>query len=238
MRRIPLFMLICLLLAACSIQEQPARTLTTTVPATGISSLMLNVNIGSVTVTPSADSIVHISVGLKHSNSFFGIFSMGGNDAIKAATLSHESADGVLKLGLRYPANTDAGGVSEYWTLAIPAGMHVSSGMNVGKLQVSGITGGVEANLNVGKVTLNVPSGDVKISANVGKINAEANLSSYGSVNLIAGVGDAQLRIDGASAGTHEKSGSGARVSYQGSGKNTLSLSVSTGKVSLDLKGK
>lgn len=237
MRRLPLYLLTCLLLAACSLQEKPVRTLQTTVPAAGLSSLALNINIGAVTVTPSTDSLVHVSVGLKHSNSFFGIFSMGGNNAINGATLSHETANGVLKLGVQYPTNADAGGVSEYWTLAVPASMHIRSQFNVGKLQVSGITGGVEANMNVGKVALDLPSGAMRVSINVGKISAVAKTLNYGPVSLVASVGDALLRVNGSPAGTQQQSGSGHRVSYQGKGKDAIDLSVNTGKVELDLKG-
>jgi hypothetical protein len=238
MRRITLCLLFFLLLTACSIQEQPVRTLETMVPATGLSTLALGVNIGAVVITPSTDSQVHVSVGLKPSNSFFGIFSMGGEDAIKGAAISQSSSNGVLKLGLQYPANTDASDVNEYWTLAIPTGMHVSSDINVGKLQVSGITGGVEANLNVGKVTLDLPSGPMKVSINVGKINAQAATLNYASVNLGAEVGDAQLQVNGVAAGNLEKSGSGNHVAYQGHGRNAISLTVSTGKVALALNGK
>ncbi|HVC29231.1 MAG TPA: hypothetical protein VNF48_06720, partial [Gammaproteobacteria bacterium] len=150
MRHIASFLLILLPLAACSVQEKPARTLEAVASAKGISNLALGVNIGAVTITPSTDSEVHVSVGLKPSNSFLGIFSMGGQDAIKGAVIKQTSSNGALKLSLQYPTNTDASGVNEYWTLAVPVGMHISSDINVGKLQVSGVTGGVEANLNVG----------------------------------------------------------------------------------------
>ncbi len=238
MRRIAMCLLILLPLAACTVEEKPVRTLETVVPAAGIATLALGVNIGAVTVTPSRDAEVHVSVGLKPSNSFLGIFSMGGEDAIKAAVINQTSTNGALKLSLQYPANTDASGVNEYWTLAVPVGVHISSDINVGKLQVSGISGGVEANLNVGKVTLDLPSGAMKISINVGKINAEAHTLNYSDVNLVAGVGDAQLLINGVSAGNTEKAGAGNHVSYQGHGQDAISLRVNTGKVALTLNGK
>jgi hypothetical protein len=238
MRRIALYLLILLSLTACTIQDKPVRTLEAVLPATGISTLTLGVNIGAIVVTPSTDSQVHVSVGLKPSNSFFGIFSKGGEDAIKAAVINKVSSNGILKLNLHYPANTDASGVNEYWALAVPVGMHISSNINVGKLEVSGIAGGIEANLNVGKVTLDLPGGAMKISINVGKINAQAQTLNYASASLGADVGDAQLLINGMPAGNTEKSGGGAHVSYQGHGQDTISLTVNTGKVALALNGK
>ncbi|HVC37851.1 MAG TPA: hypothetical protein VNF46_05560, partial [Gammaproteobacteria bacterium] len=126
----------------------------------------------------------------------------------------------------------------EYWTVAVPAGMHVSSDISVGKLQISGITGGVEANLNVGKVTLDLPSGAMKVSINVGKINAQSHTLNYGNVTLGADVGDADLQVNGTPAGNLEKGGSGKRVSYQGHGQDAISLTVNTGKIVLALNGK
>jgi len=238
MRRIALCLLILLPLTACSLQEKPVRTLEAVVPATGISTLALGVNIGAVTITPSTDADVHVSVGLKPSNSFLGIFSMGGEDAIKGAVINQVSTNGALKLSLQYPANTDASGVNEYWTLAVPVGMHISSDINVGKLQVSGVTGGVEANLNVGKVVLDLPSGPMKVSINVGKINAQAASLNYAQVTLGADVGDAQLLINGVSAGNLEKSSTGTHVNYRGHGQDAISLTVNTGKAALALNGK
>jgi len=238
MRRIALCLLILLPLTACSLQEKPVRTLEAVVPAAGVSTLALGVNIGAVTITPSTDSEVHVSVGLKPSNSFLGIFSMGGEDAIKGAVINQVSSNGALKLSLQYPANTDASGVNEYWTLAVPVGMHISSDINVGKLQVSGVTGGVEANLNVGKVALDLPSGSMKVSINVGKINAQAATLNYAQVTLGADVGDTQLLVNGVSAGNLEKSGAGTHVSYQGHGQDAIRLTVNTGKVALALNGK
>jgi hypothetical protein len=238
MRRIVLCLLILLPLYACSIQEKPVRTLEAMIPATGITTLAMGVNIGSVVVTPSTDSRVHVSVGLRPSNSFFGIFSMGGEDAIKAAVINQVSSNGTLRLNLQYPTNTDASGINEYWALAVPAGMHISSDINVGKLEVNGTTGGVEANLNVGKATLDLSSGAIKISINVGKINAMAHTLNYASVKLGADVGDAQLLINGMPAGNTDKSGGGAHVSYQGHGQDAISLTVNTGKVALALTGK
>ncbi len=239
MRRAAVLLLFLLPLAACSLQEQPVRTLVAVTPAAGISAVALGVNIGAVTIMPSKDAEVHVSVGLRPSNSFLGVFSMGGEHAIKAAVINQASADGVLKLSMRYPANTDASGVNEYWTVAVPAGMHVSSDINVGKLRISGISGGVEANLNVGKVTLDLPSGPMKVSVNVGKINAQAHTLNYGKVSVSADVGDYSLEVNGVSTGNQEKTSPGNhRLSYQGHGQDAISLTVSTGKVTLALSGK
>ncbi len=237
MRRNAVFFLLLLPLAACSVQQQPARTLEMVLPGSGVSGLALAANVGAVTIAPSRDARVHVNVALRPSKSFLGIISFGGQDAIRAAAIRHAVSDGVLKLAMQYPRNTHAGDVEEHWTLAIPPSLHVNSHINVGKLQVSGIAGGVEASLNVGKVVLYLPGGAMKVSANVGKIEAQAHTLNYGDVTLNADVGDAQLKVNGVPAGDLEKAGAGSRVSYRGHGHDTISLVVNTGKVSLALGG-
>ncbi|MHB8424318.1 MAG: hypothetical protein ACYDB9_04060 [Gammaproteobacteria bacterium] len=235
MRHVAVLLLCLSPLAGCSVQPPPARTLEMMLPGSGVSGLALAANVGAVTITPSRDAGVHVTVALRPSQSFLGIISFGGQDAIKAATISHAVSDGVLKLAMQYPGNTHAGDVEEHWTVAVPPGLHINSHINVGKLQVSGITGGVEAALNVGKVVLDLPSGAMKVSANVGKIEARAHTLNYGNVTLNADVGDAQLKVNGASAGDREKAGAGSQVSYRGHGHDAIRLTVNTGKISLAL---
>ncbi len=235
MRRNAVLFLLLLPLAACSVQQQPARTLEMELPGSGVSGLTLTANIGAVTITPSRDASVHVTVALRPSKSFMGIISFGGQDAIKAAAIRHAVSDGVLKLAMQYPGNTHAGDVEERWTVAVPPGLHINTHINIGKLQVSGITGGVDADLNVGKVMLDLPGGAMKVSANVGKIKARTHTLNYGNVTLNADVGDAQLKVNGASAGDREKAGADSQVSYRGHGHDTIRLTVNTGKISLAL---
>ncbi|MGA9852414.1 MAG: hypothetical protein WBR15_05725 [Gammaproteobacteria bacterium] len=235
MRRIAVLLPL-LLLAACSVQQRPVRTLETVLSATGVSVLNLTVNIGEVTITPSSDSNVHVSVGLAPSNNFFGLFTDSNSEnAARGASLGHALNNGTLKLGVQYPANADASGISEHWIVAVPASVHINSHVSIGKLDVSGITGGVEADMNVGKVQLDVPGGVLKITTNVGKIQAVAHTLNYSDVTLGASVGSTTLTVDGVPMGTHQKAGAGDTLNYKGGGKDTINLQVNTGKVDVTL---
>lgn len=236
MRRLVL-MLVLVVIAGCS-SRGPVRTLEAVVPANGASTLDLTANIGAVDITPSPDANVHVSIAFQPPTSFFGLFiSNASLRAIQAASLSHSLEQGTLKLTAQYPANADANGVNEHWSVAMPASLHFNSHLSIGKINASGIAGGVEADLNVGKVQLDVPGGPLKITANVGKIQATVHSVDYGDVNLGANVGEVALSVNGSPAGEHQKVGAGDSLSYKGGGKNTISLQVNTGKVALDLTG-
>lgn len=236
MPRIVILLLLVVSLAACS-PSQETRTLETSLAVANASVLMTHANTGSVRVTVSSDASVHASVRLLPSNNFFwDLFTHShAPQAIREARLTHILDNGVLDFSVQYPPDLDSSAINEEWTIAVPATMQVKSHVNVGKLSVTGIAGGVDAQMNVGKVVLDVPHGPLDVTVNVGKIDAQAHSADYGKVGLSANVGETQLTLDGVDAGNHSKQGVGSQIDYQGKGSNPISLKVNTGKVTLEL---
>lgn len=236
MHRTVILMLFLFTLAACAPQHE-IRTLEATLPAGGVTTLITHANVGAVTVTPSSDAMVHVSVRLMPSNNFFwDIFTHSkAPEAIRRATISHAIDQGALDFSVQYPAGSSTDDVNEEWDIAVPANVHVRSHINVGKLQVAGISGGVEAQVNVGKVMLEVPGGPLDISVNVGKITAQAHTTKYGDIVLAANIGSTRLTVDGVSVGDLQKQGAGSQVHYMGKGSDGINLKANTGKVALVL---
>ncbi|HEX5339248.1 MAG TPA: hypothetical protein VFX47_00025 [Gammaproteobacteria bacterium] len=236
MYRIAIFLLFLLPLAACTTQRE-TRTLETMLPASGVGTLMTHANIGSVTVKASTDAKVHASVKLLPSNNFFwNLFTHSkAPEAIRGATLGYSLDKSTLDFNVQYPADTDSERVNEEWAIAIPASVHIEDHINIGRLEVSGIAGGVEAQMNIGKVTLDVPGGPLDIVINVGKINAQTRTLDYGDIVLAANVGNTRLSVDGLSVGGLQNEGAGSQMRYKGKGSNTIRLKVNTGKVTLAL---
>ncbi|MDE2024058.1 MAG: hypothetical protein KGJ18_07605 [Gammaproteobacteria bacterium] len=225
-----------LLLAACSVQEQEISIPAQVLPAAGVARLNLDVNVGRVSVTPSTDGQMHVALSLKPSTSFFGMFTSGTSlAAVQHAAITHSLDNGVLTLGVQYPAHTDSSNISEHWNVALPAAAAITGHVNVGDLNISGIAGGVDADLNVGAVHLDVPGGPLKVSANVGKIQATVHSLDYADIALGAGVGEAGLTVEGVSAGDMHKTGAGQNLSYRLNGSNSINLQVTTGSVKLAL---
>lgn len=235
MRRLLVFLPL-LLLAACSVQQQEISVPAQVLSATGVTGLNLDVNVGRVTITPSSDGQMHLGLSLQPSTSFFGILTNSASlAAVQHATISHVLNSGVLTLGVQYPANTDSSNISEHWTVALPPAVAVTSKVNVGDVDISGIAGGVDANLNVGKVKLDVPGGPLKIIINVGKVQTTVRSLDYSDVALGASIGKVGLTLDGVSTGSVQKTATGENLDYTMKGKNRINLQVTTGSVQLAL---
>ncbi|MGH8293078.1 MAG: hypothetical protein ACRESA_06340 [Gammaproteobacteria bacterium] len=235
MRRLAVF-LPWLLLAGCSLQQQDVSVPALTLPAAGVARLNMNVNRGKLTINPSSDGQIHVSLSLEPSTGFFGLVAKSASlTAAQHATVSHALNSGSLTLGVQYPADAEVGDIAEHWTVALPLAVAVTGRMNVGELNVSGVAGGVDAGLNVGAVRLDVPGGPLKVSVNVGGIQATAHSLDYSDIALGAGVGGAGLAVEGVSAGDVHKSGAGENLSYKLNGKNSIRLQVTTGSVKLAL---
>lgn len=235
MRRLLVFLPL-LLLAACSVQQQEISVPAQVLPAAGVTGLNLNVNVGRIIITPSSDGQVHLGLSLQPSTSFFGILTDSASlAAARHAAITHVLNNGVLTLGVQYPANTDSSNISEHWTVALPPAVAVTGKVNVGELNVSGIAGGVDANLNVGKVQLDVPGGSLKVTANVGKIQATVRSLDYSDIALGANIGKVGLTLDGVNTGSVQKTTTGQNLDYTMKGKNSINLQVTTGSVQLAL---
>ena len=235
MRRMAVFLPL-LLLAACSVQQQEISVPALVLPAAGVMRLRMEVNLGSVTITPSADAQVHVSLSLKPSSSFFGLLTDSASlAAARQAAIRHALSNGTLTLGVQYPANAQTGGTGEKWIVALPPATAVTGHVNVGELKVSGIAGGVQADMSVGKVQLDVPGGPLKVTADVGKIEATVRSLDYSDVALESSVGKVLLTVDGVNTGNLQKTGAGENLDYKMNGKRSINLQVTTGTVKLAL---
>lgn len=236
MHRLALWTALLLSLAACMPQTR-TRTLTASLPAAGITALSMNVNVGAITIRPGTDANVHIKVGLQPTNkSFWSLFT--GNlppKAMLAATIGDQVDNGNLKLAMNYPGNGGSNNVSEHWEVTLPAGVHIHSQMNIGKLDVSGMTGGVSGQLNIGEVTLDVPRGPLDVRVKIGKVAARVASTMYGKVYLASNVGDTKLEVNGLTVGDRQREGTGSQMHYQGKGTDAINLTVDTGTVSASL---
>lgn len=136
---------------------------------------------------------------------------------------------------MQYAAGADTSAISEHWTVAMPASLAIHVHVATGELNVNGVAGGVDGTVDVGKVDLDIPGGPLKIDANVGKIAATVHSLDYGSVELTTNVGKSALSVDGAAAGSHQKSGARDALTWTGKGKNSINLQVNVGKVDVVL---
>lgn len=233
----PVLAVLLVVLSGCSVQRAPLRTVSALIPATGASVVSLTANVGIVKFIPSTDGAVHVSVELVPSHyKFFGLIAdTGSEDAAKAATVTHSLTGSTLALAIQYPSAANGSGISEHWTVALPPKLAVQAHVATGELDVTGVSGGVDATLDVGKVGLEVPGGPVKVVMNVGKVDAMIHSLDYGEVTLNTNVGKSTLSVDGAAVGNAEQEGTKSSLSWKGSGANLINMQVNVGKLDVAL---
>ena len=216
-----------------------ARTLNADIPAAGLDTLSLRVGVGEARLTASSDDQVHVVVKLRQKEQeflwFFHWMSGGSARDIAAASLRQERTGGRLSLSLDYPSKEDEGNLKQEWQVQFPARLAAKVDMNVGDLSITGNSGGVDAKLNVGELTIESLRGSLKASVNVGEVRAKSASTQHGEISLSSSVGDAELYIKGEKTGLKAHGGLGNSLNLDGSGPDSMELSVNVGEVSLRL---
>jgi len=219
-------------------RQMGPRTLSADMPATGLDTLALQVGVGEVRVTASADDEVHAEVTLRpKERQLFGFLHWSGatGRSIAAAVIHQERKDKRLTLSL------DLGGheqdeVKQEWEVQVPARLRLDSVMNVGEMNIAGVAGGVGAKLDVGELEIDVPKGSIDADVNVGEIRAKSGSSHHGRIQLASNIGDATLLLHGSDSGVHEHGGLGNRVSMDGDGPDSMDMRLNIGEVTLHVE--
>src|SRR5699024_983684 len=68
------------------------------------------------------------------------------------------------------------------WTITLPARLALKLDLDVGKADIAGVVGGVNAQVDVGKLDATLPRGPLAGSVDVGSIEAEVGSADYGAV--------------------------------------------------------
>jgi hypothetical protein len=211
------------------------RTLSADLASAGLDTLALQVGVGEVHITASADDEVHAEVTLRpKEREFLGFLhwsSSMGRD-IAAAAIHQERKDKRLTLSLDLDGH-DQDEIKQEWEVQVPARLKLDSVMNVGEMNIAGVAGGVGAKLDVGELEIDVPKGSIDADVNVGEIRAKSGSAHHGRIQLASNIGDATLMLHGAESGVHEHGGLGNRVSMDGDGPDSMDLKLNIGEVTL-----
>ncbi len=214
------------------------RTLSADVPATDLDTLALQVGVGELRVTASADDEVHAEVTLlPKERELFGFLHWSGTTSrsIAAAIIHQERKDKRLTLSLDLGGH-DQDEVKQEWQVQVPARLKLDTVMNVGEMNIAGVAGGVGAKLDVGELEIDVPKGSIDADVNVGEIRAKSGSSHHGRIQLASNIGDATLLLHGSESGVHEHGGLGNRVSMDGGGPDSMDLRLNIGEVTLHIE--
>jgi hypothetical protein len=210
------------------------REITGTVEAKDLRALRIEAHVGEVDVRVSTKDLVSWRLRLEP-NDNDGWFS-SRKDAARAvaeAKVKTIVADGRFELELELPRGTDFDDVKEHWEIEVPARFAIDLHANVGEVELTGMSGGVEAELNVGELHIDVPSGKVDARVNVGEVKVLSATKSPGEVRLAANIGDADLRIGSKRFQAERGFVLGGGVSASNGGKDDITAKVNVGDVTV-----
>ncbi len=233
---------LCLLLGMPLLaQAAEPRVLEADIPVTGLNTVVVTAGVGELHITPSSDDAVHVHVVLgQKSRDFLWFFhwqSRATTQEIRAAQISRKQQGQRLVLSLTTPGNLDNDSVKQKWIMQVPARMAVDLNMKVGEATIDGVAGGVQAYLDVGALNVDVPHGSLSAKLNVGQISVTTGTTQPGNILLSSNIGEAVLYMNGkyiSHAGEH--SGLGRSVNLDGSGPDSMHLSVNIGEVDLRIE--
>jgi hypothetical protein len=207
------------------------NSLQAVVPASGISRLEIVGGDGNVTIAASASDQIELAVDLA-SNPPIGVF-VGKRVGDAAQTTLDSSTQGTTMTAHLRGAIGD--GLTERWTVRVPARLAADVSMHRGQIDITGIEGGVRARADSGighesgAIRVDVPRGSLDLSLGVGTIDARAGETPRGGIDVRSRVGRASLSVDGHSIVAGREPGPGERVRLTGEGSDDIVVRVSVG---------
>lgn len=208
------------------------RTLTDTMSAEGIDLISIEAGVGSLDIEAGSDDDISIEIVLKPRRGGFFSSMKRAQEEVDAARIESEVVGGKLYLEV-YSESGDRR-FEERWALRVPARLAAEAELGVGDISVIDIEGGVEIDVGVGEVEVEVASGDIVVELGVGDVEVIAPAASYGHVEVAAGVGDADIRVDGENV--VDGGFVGHSGSWTGTGEFQIEVEVGVGDVEVELE--
>lgn len=246
-------------------QDKPPLTqqFNSTVPATGVSRIKIEVQVGQVRILAAKTESIEIrSVASASHNQMHFIFDWSAGNPEQPLPqglhlVTRQQGD-TLVVELRSDedgsvapdAGTANGGGDEDklktghgpfgwksdWTVRMPAGIAVDLVLGAGEADIYGLSGGVSANVGAGKLDAQLAKGPLEAKVGAGEVTASVLSADYGSVSLSSGVGNVEFEVRGSPERTgYDRSIIGARQSLTGTGDTAYKLTAGAGQVGLKL---
>jgi|SRR5688572_9912658 len=217
---------------------QAARTLSVDVDAAGLQSINLQTTDGAVEVIGTDEDRIRISTEIStpgQTRRWMGAFPA---DLARADLVSGRSGE-AFTARVRVPGRDS---IVERWTVRVPRRFRVALDANDSAVVVSDVSGGVRASANAGlgsapgSMRVTVPEGRLDLSLHVGDIRAQTSSSARGPVDVESRVGDARVTLAGRNIVSPRSPGPGHRLRLNDSGPDAITLRVSVGTATLDIK--
>lgn len=222
-----------LLIAAMALTFLPAQTernLSGSTPAAGITSVEIRADVGSITVTAAPIQEVRVSV-IVTAKTQWHFFSRETGDPSRVQ-LRQAKYGNSLEISL----SGDSRNLEEQWKIEVPENVSARLALDVGKIRVNGIRGGIDARTDVGPIEIDVPEGSISATSHVGDIRITTRTPSYGDVDTRTSVGHLNLAMDGHALDHKRSPGAGDTFKLRGPGKDRIRVHTDVGAVNLKIR--
>jgi hypothetical protein len=216
-----------------------ARDIEKSFDAAKLQSLSVEARVGRIEMRAGHGDKVVLRLHLEPKRKSGGMMRRGEWGDPAAEELREDSSGSELRLDLRGPADWGRGngeGIEETWTIEAPARLAVRLHVNVGNVEVEGMTGGCDLKANVGDVRAHVMGGNITAEANVGSVTVESSTPSYGNIEMEANVGDVSLMLDDHRVSTPRPPGAGNHFTMEGPGRDRIRLKSNVGSTHLTIR--
>lgn len=211
------------------------RDINANVPAANVRTVVVDANVGTVRLSGTSGDSVRIDLRLeaKRNYSLFSFFGGRRRGDVNGVDLRTDVRGTELRITLR----GDRDDLEEDWMITVPVQVEAKVTVNVGDIDLNGVTGGCEAVMNVGKVRIDVPEGHIRAVTNVGDLVVRTSTRSYGDVRVSANVGDTRLVVDGHRVPNAKRNyGPGGRVTFNGPGRDRIDVRASVGDAEVTIR--
>ena len=197
--------------------------------ATGLKFIEVHGKVGSIVVNSSPVMEVRLSLRLTPKTSGFFFRKTGDPNQVQ---LRQDRRGDVLELDL----SGDRDNLDEDWVLDVPQSLAARLRMDVGKMRVTGIRGGLEARMDVGDIDVDVPEGNITAENDVGDIRVSTSTTSYSNVDIQTDVGKVRVSMNGHLVDVRRAPGSGDSFRMSGSGRDRIWARTDVGAVELKIR--
>ena len=217
------------MLAAGLAQAGEDYELRAEIPTDGLERLFIDAEVGEVVVTGTdTNTTITVSVTLEDDN---GWHSDADFELLDDSVLLQKKSGSELRLRLKLPRGIDDDDIQERWDVTVPRSFAARVNMGVGTVDVTGISGGVNARVGVGTVMVEVPRGSIDARSGVGDVEVITETPSNGDIELDSNVGSVKLVLRGDRIRAGDGWGPGQSLEVEGKGEDRIEASAGVGSV-------
>ncbi len=220
-----------MILALATLAIAEARDLEASYAAADLETLAIAVAVGEVRMQAGSEDTIRVEVELLPT----GDADSDVDALIDDAELAVSRRNGRIQLEVVFPdqpgGTDDEPDIQQKWRVVAPGAVAASVEMGVGRLDISGLEGGIDATLGVGEIQIDVPRGSVRLKTSVGEVSVLHAARSVGDVDLDSNIGEVSLRVDGDDIDPERSMFVGSRLHWSGDGNDDIDVRVNVGQI-------